>query len=306
MLFFILDCPETDFKELDTLDPVAEAENLKQQFRVLLMSILQSMGQVDLDILKLRITWYFNSENVIAPEIQEVLDELQLLTTPQRILNFLLIRKFIGYLNYELIKAFQNAVNSDETKTKIEEYERKYDAFLCQFSFNTIIEAFKNRADLAPVSIIGLPKFIVQLKQSWEGKTVYTWKDIWENMFTWPPSLIIVGMERSYIVMTYTVLPFFIPSVVRDLEDSDIMNELENAGVSVELSTDLIKFGRQDDGDWINEKEVAGKNEIPSTNGGSNTTQVVRDASNSFDLDGRKYDPQILVSYMKYNLFINL
>ena len=68
-------------------------------------------------------------------------------------------------------------------------------------------------------------------------------------MFTWPPSLIIVGIERNCIVLTYGVLPFFIPSVVRDLEDSDIMKQHENAGVSVELPTDRIKFGRQDDGD---------------------------------------------------------
>ena len=270
------------------------------------MSILQSVGQVDLDVLKLQITWYFNSENVITPEIQEIVDELQSLTTPQRILNFLLIRKLIGYLNYELIKAFQNAVKSDETNTKIKEYERKYDAFLCQFSFNDIIKAFKNRADLAPISVIGLPKLTVRLSESWEGKTVYEWKDMLESRFTWPPGLIIVGIERNCIVLTYAVLPFFMPSVVRDLEDSDIIKQLENAGVSVELSTDLIKFGKQDDGDWITEEEVAGKKEIPSKNGGSNTTQVVRDASNSFDPRCRKYDSQTPVSYMEYNLFTNL
>ena len=154
----------------------------------------------------------------------------------------------IGYLNYELIKAFQNAVKSDETKTKIKEYEQKYDSFRVN-SASTPFEAFKNRADLAPIFVIGLTTFTVRLNQSWKGKTVYAWKDVWENMFTWPPSLIIVGIERNCIVLTYAILPFFIPSVVRDLEDSDIMKQRENAGVSVELPTDLIKFGRQDDGD---------------------------------------------------------
>ena len=225
-----------DPSELDKLNPVVEAEKLKQDFEELLVAILVSLAGVDLDDLKLRISWYFNSEQQITPEIQEILDQLQSKTTPQSILSFCITRYFIGYLNFELIKAFQKAVKSEEMKTKIEKYEEKHDAFLHNFSFNAIIEAFKNRPELAPVSVIGLPKFTVRLKSPWEGKSVYAWKEVIERRCTWPPHLIIVSIDKNCIVIKYALLPFFISSVLRDLNDPHVLELLERELVRVDLS----------------------------------------------------------------------
>ena len=172
-------------EEVDKLDPVVEAEKLKQEFEELLIVILKSLVGVDLDDLKLRISWFFNAAREITPDIQKILDELQSIPTPQIVLNFLITRNIIGYLNYQLIKAFQKAVKNDEVKAKIMEYEDKHDTFLYHFSFNAIIEAFKSNPDLAPVSTIGLPKFTVELKDPWEGKRVYQWKEVLDRMFTW-------------------------------------------------------------------------------------------------------------------------
>ena len=116
---FLLDNPETNVK-VDELDPVTEAEKLKQQFEELYF-ILQSMGGVDLNVLKLEIAMFFQSETISSPEIQDISHMLQSMTTLQSVLNFLIIGKYVGYLNFELIKAFQKVLKSDQLEKKIEE-----------------------------------------------------------------------------------------------------------------------------------------------------------------------------------------
>ena len=153
---------------------------MKQEFEELLVAILDAVRGVDVDNLKLRIAWFFNAKGFITADVQAMIDQLHSLTSPQNVLCLLITRNFIGYLNYELTKAFQKAVKSEQLKARIEEYEDKYDAFLHQFSFNAIIEAFRQHPNLAPVSVVGLPRFSVRLETPWEGKSVYEWKNVWE------------------------------------------------------------------------------------------------------------------------------
>ena len=207
---------------------------MKEEFEELLVVILDAVREVDLDNLKLRISWFFNAEGRITTDVQAILDQLQSLTKPQDVLNFLITRNFIGYLNYELTKAFQKAVKSDQLKTKIEKYEEKHDVFLHQFSFNTIIEAFRQHPDLAPVSIVGLPRFSVRLEKPWEGRSVYKWKEVLAKLLTCRPSnLIIVSVERNCIVITYAVLPIFISSVSRDLKDPHVLELLKREQATI-------------------------------------------------------------------------
>ena len=307
-------------EEVDKLDPVVEAEKLKQEFEELLIVILESLVGVNLDNLKLRISWFFNAAGVNTPEVQAIVDELQSIPTPQIVLNFLISRNIIGYLNYQLIKAFQKAVKNDDVKAKIMEYEEKHDAFLDHFSFNAIIEAFKSNPDLAPVSTIGLPKFTVELKDPWDGKRVYQWKEVLDRMFTWSPHLIVVSLEKKCIVLTYAVLPFFISSVVQDLENPSIMKQLEIEGVSVELSSDLLKSEKWDD-KWhvmkeLEVEELGGKKETPSKSGEDNTSEeeqdTIHNSGNSVDLQGIKYEPlskkvpEVSLSYNSYQNCLNL
>ena len=306
-------------EEVDKLDPVVEAEKLKQEFEELLVVILKSLVGVDLDDLKLRISWFFNAARENTPDVQAIIDELQSKPSPQIVLNFLISRNIIGYLNYQLIKAFQKAVKNDEVKAKIEKYEEKHDTFLYHFSFNAIIEAFKTYPDLAPVSTIGLPNFTVQLKEPWEGKRVYQWKEVLDRMFTWSPHLIVVSLERKF-VLTYAVLPFFISSVVQDLETPSIIKQLELEGVSVKLSSDILKSEKWDD-KWhvmkeLEVEELSGKKETPSKSGEDNTSEdeqdTIHNSGNSVDLQGIKYEPlskkvpEVSLSYSSYQNCLNL
>ena len=185
---FLLDNPET------------EAEKLKQQFEELLHFILESIGGVDLDELKSEIAMFFQSEPITSPEIRDISDMLQSITTPQSVLNFLIIGKYVGYLNFELIKVFQKVLKSDQLEKKIKEYEKSHIGFLNLCGFNAILNAFKRCPSLAPASIIGLPKFKVRLQRPWLGKSVYTWVEVFQkvSMSTSLSSLIIVGIETEY------------------------------------------------------------------------------------------------------------
>ena len=246
---FLLDNPEITVT-VDELDPVTEAEKLKQQFEELLHFILESMGGVDLNVLKLQIAMFFQSETISTPEIRDISDTLQSMTTPQSVLNFLIIGRYVGYLNFEFIKAFQKVLKRDQLEKKIEEYEKNHIAFLKLFSFNDILNAFKKRSSLAPASVvIGLPKFKVRLQKPWLGRSVFDWVEVFQKVSTSTslPSLIIERIERNCIVLTYAVLPLFISSVFRDLEDPLVKKQLENKGVSIELSSDLLQLGTKDE-----------------------------------------------------------
>ena len=278
--------------EIDKLDPVVEAERLIQVFEELLLTILNSLGKVDLDNLKLRISWFFNTEAEITPEVQDISYQLQSITTPQSVLNVLITNNLIGYFNYKFLKVFQKAIKSSEIEAKIEEYEEKHNAFLKRFSFNAIIKMFRQCPNLAPGSVVGLPHVAVKLETHWEGKSAYEWKKFSETNFAWPRHLIIDSIKSGCIVLTYAVLPFFTSSVVKDLEDPLLLEQLEIKGVSVELSSDLLKLEKQDyeciNSKELKEEEVAEKKESPFKIEKVNKHQVkeVWDTNNSNILEG--------------------
>ena len=286
--------------EVDKLDPVEEAKKLQRAFEELLAVISQSLGGVDLSNLKVRISWFFQSEGHITEDIQPILDDLMSQTTPQNVLNFLITRKFIGYLNYELLNTFQRSLNSEEMKAEIEKYETQHNTFLQSFTFNTIIEAFKQYPKLSPASDVGLPKLTINLDKTWEGKSSYAWEEFFQKHFTGPPHLSIASIERNCVVLIYAVLPFFTSSIVKDLEDPLLLKQLEIEGVSVELSSDLLKLGKQDyersKGKQLKEEEFAEKKESPFKREIVNKyeVEVVRDTNNSHTYSVRmqyNYDP---------------
>ena len=204
------------------------------------------MNCVDTSKLKLRLNWFVSSEKQNTPPVQEHLDKLESVLTPQGVLNYLINKNFIGYLNYELLKVFQKVVQSDELQFKITKYEKLHDEFLRLANFNTIIDVFKQHPELAPASPIGLPKFKIRLDAPWNSRNIYSWKELVEKQFNWPSHIYIVSISRNCIILTYSVLSFFAPAVVRDLTNPDVLALLESQGVSVvELSNNLLKLGTE-------------------------------------------------------------
>ena len=164
--------------------------------------------------------------------------QLQSILTADAILNYLIASDFIGYLNYELLNVFQKVVKSDKLESEIRQYELQHDAFLKTTNFNTIVDVFKKHPELAPASPIGLPKFSIRLQAPWEGRNIYSWKEMLEKRFIWPPYVIIESISRNCIIVTYCVLPFIAQAVVKDLTNKDVLIVLQSEGIIVELSSD--------------------------------------------------------------------
>ena len=244
-----LDCPKT----LDTTtlssdqlnEAILEAKQLQDHFLELLETIYLSLGGADVGNLKLRINWFLHSEGKITPSVQEHLDQLQSVMTPDGVLNFLINRKFLGYLSYELIKVFPKIVKNDGDKVQllnstILEYEQKHDAFVSPNNFNTLVAMFKQCPELAPASPIGLPELKLHLESSWENRSVYDWKHFLDKEFlsSWPSHLLIKDIYKKCIILTYVVLPFFLPAVLKDLTD---LQKLKKHGITVKLSQSATK-----------------------------------------------------------------
>ena len=233
----------------------------------------------DVGLFKLCVNWFFNSERQTTPHIQQQLKEVDTIPTSLGILNFLVRNNFIGYLNYKLLKEFQKMVGNKELKEHIDKYETKHDEFLLSVNFNTIIEVFNLYPTLAPASHIGLPEFEIHLEAPWNDKRIFEWTEFFEMRSSWPPYLFVTGVLRMCIVLTYAVLPIFISSVVRDLTNPEILRELEDNGVKVQLSKELLGMNTRMSKVATNEENDVDKrtilsNQLSFSDGGIHTLGI--------------------------------
>ena len=181
-----------------------------------------------------------------SPEVQKHLRELELSQTPQAVLNFLIHTNLVGYLNYELLKVFTDVVMpNSELVSQLQLYEAEHDNFLKYTDFNTLIDVFQKHKELRPASAVGLPKFTLRLESQWKGRSTYSWKELLDKQFNWPPHVHVTSITRNCIIIEYSVLPFFAPAVVRDLTDPLVLAVLKRQGVTVKLSQELIEMGKE-------------------------------------------------------------
>ena len=226
-------------------ETIEVAENMRNAFNNLVEFFIPMISELDVHILKLRINTYIRDEQQNSREVQGHLDELRFMDTPYDILNFLINRNFLGYLNYELLEVFVGMVSSDELKSKIQKYKTDHDKFLQCTDFKTLVKLFKEKPELRPSSAVGLPKFTLHLESQWEGRSTYSWKELLDKQFNWPPHVHITSITRNCIVIEYSVLPFFAPAVVRDLTDPLVLAVLKRQGITVKLSQELLDMGKE-------------------------------------------------------------
>ena len=236
----------------DVNNTVAAAFKLQSKFESLLSAIVVALSAafppVNLDLLKMRVSWHLSLTRQNTPPIREFLRNLQeMASSPQAVLNFLVSENLVGYLNFKLIHVF-NRDNFLSTKLTIdlEKYDEMHFQFYNNFTIGAIIKAFRREPILAPVSAVDLPTFKVVLQEEWKGRRLYDWKEIASNISMLPSNLIITRVERGCVVITYAVLPCFIGTVVEQLTDVAVLKEFARVGVKFELSEDLLELGRQE------------------------------------------------------------
>ena len=196
----------------------------------------------------MRISWHLSMTKQTPPPIQEVLMKIQKeANSPQAVLNFLLIYKLVGYLNFKLIDCFNHDGNlSEDSVVLLKRYKEMHFQFYKTFTTSAIIGAFKKEPSLAPVSNIDLPTFKVELQEPWKGRKVFEWRDINSDVVNLPDDLIITGVEEGNVVLTYAVLPCFVASVVEQLTNETILEQLAAVGINIELTEYLIALGKQE------------------------------------------------------------
>ena len=231
---------------------VVAANKLRTSFESLLTLLMTALttlsSKINLNLLKLRISWHLSLTKQNPPPIQKVLQDLQeKATSPESVLNFLVINNLVGYLNFKLIDVInRDGILSENVKTELDRYESMHSEFYKMFTFNALIEAFKREPTLLPVSVIDLPNFRVELDQSWEGRIFYDWSEIINNIFNWPPHLIIIGFEKKCVILTCAILPHFVSTVVNDLTNDDFLKPFAAAGIHFVLPPYLLQLGRQE------------------------------------------------------------
>ena len=246
-ILFIIDVSHVSISDdIIPVNPVSEAQKLLQEFLQLLDDVHDSLEDVDACKLKLRINWFLSFDRRNKTTIQEHSDKLQLVPTSKGVLNFLVSKSYLGYLNYELLKIFSHVMKSKAIDSKIQLYEKHHDRFLSKISFNGFIEVFTQHPDLTPLSPVGLPTLKIHLGSPWENNSVYKWNALIEQRFNWLPYLTDASIARNSIVLIYGVLPFFIPHVARDVTNDEAVMYLKSEGVIMEASLELLQLGKEE------------------------------------------------------------
>ena len=172
-----------------------------------------------------RNTFNFNVQHHI-----NALDRIELV---DQLFDFLTDRHFIGYLNYTLLKKFSDLTNDSELKKKFDEYEEEYKELLNSSSFKCLIGMFESYLHYRPITAVGLPKMTVRLEHPWTERSVYAFHEYFNNRFSWTNSLAADEYSTNCILITYAILPFVLPDVMRDLTKPAIIQELKDNGITI-------------------------------------------------------------------------
>ena len=233
-------------------DTVSAAERLRECFDMLMYSVIMiaSRGRVNLAWLKLKISLHLQNTRENTPDVQDHLIKLEERPSPEAVVTFLVNKNFLGYLNFELLKAFKRPVLSDRTfDDNFNEYQSKHNSFI-RNNFQFIVKAFQQSPKLSPASIIGLPEMTVELTTPWESKSLYQWKEIVSNIVEWGEYIIIKDIDINCVLITYQIMPFILPRIIQDLTDDVIIDRFRAVGATFTIPPDVMEMGVADR-EWI-------------------------------------------------------
>ena len=164
---------------MDSVKYNKAAKALKRQFLELSITIASAIHHVDVDDLKS----LFSSANIGELHLARIIDSALENTTA--ILNYILQHSLVGWINYDLLKVFQLAINSNKLNEQIEMYENTYALFI-KLSLEDIHAALRECPDLQKVYEVGIPDFIVVLVSEHGTSRYYKWKDLLQSQFEYP------------------------------------------------------------------------------------------------------------------------
>ena len=232
---------------------MSAAERLRECFDMLMYSVIMiaSRGRVNLACLKVKISLHLQYARENTPDVQDHLIKLEERHSPEAVVTFLINNNFLGYLNFELLKAIKPVLSeADRTfDVKLNEYQSKHNLFI-KNNFQFIVKAFQQSPEISPASVIGLPKMTVELTTPWESKSLYQWKEIVSNIVEWGEYIIIKDIDINCVLITYQIMPFILPRIIQDLTDDVIIERFRTVGATFTIPPDVMEMGVADR-EWI-------------------------------------------------------
>ena len=211
--------------------------------------MVKEIDQVEACDVRIELIDHFKYEDGgISKKVNKHLEKIENYEKSSRILTHFFRHNFIGYINYSLIKVFQQTVKSPLLAKRIEEYEKDYKIFL-ELSLMDVHKVFQKCSHLRPEYPVGIPKFKIYLKSEWDGKSMLELREFLELLCRLNPDdidqLMIAKIEHNCIIITFAVLPHIAQRVVECLTAKDVVIILESNGVSVDISTELLQYQTQ-------------------------------------------------------------
>ena len=223
------------YQNIDQVPQLADiVHKLRDHYFSLVTLVLAAAKNLDVNVLKCLVRSVLTEhQNTFNFNVQHHINALDRIELVDQLFDFLTDRHFIGYLNYTLLKEISDLTKDSELKKKFEEYEEEYKELLNSSSFKCLIGMFESYPHYHPVTAVGLPKMTVCLDHPWTERSVYTFHEYFNNRFPWTNSLAADEYSTNCILITYAILPFVLPDVMRDLTKPAIIQELKDNGITI-------------------------------------------------------------------------
>ena len=220
------------------------AYHLQKSFAILCISVKEVLktSSVHLDDAKLFIHVLLDSK--IRPKLEPFHEGLQSITSFDNFIIFLHNHRFVGYLNYDILKALAGLAKNEDINKQIGEYEKEYVEFLQDASFSHVLSIFSQYPDLKPAAVIGFPYDPVGFhldSQRWSLEKICDWIISFGGICG-SGGYQLDDITDSSILVTYVIFPSALPNVLRDLTDPVILQKFKDIGVRVQLPDSIREY----------------------------------------------------------------
>ena len=227
---------------------LVQALQLEVKYRELLQQIQKLSQNASVEIVKNQLTDIlqgkcFNQSHGISSYI-ELIDKI---TNMDEVFTFLVKNRFVGYLNYYLLKELSSEVICGEGYQKAQEkvlkYEECYRKFIEEPSFCHLIKVFDENPHLNPGTVIGLPIVIISLSKKWKTRNK---KDLNE----WVPFLkdnkhLLQSIGYQCILITYAIFPVHLLKVMSFLSNEEHAKRLQENEITIETPSYTMEIAER-------------------------------------------------------------
>ena len=209
---------------------------LELSFHQWLLEVRKSILKVDPHEVKFYISLLLNGSQELTKLYLEKVNAFDL-PVGSNTIHFLLSQGLLSFWNYGTLQYIIKSLLQQDAKIVImmEEYDRDYHTFcdtLLQLKKAFIKDEVRNPRPKPPGC---LQQFRFKMKDPWPTKSVQQWRDKYSGMFPWSRHTVMTSVTAGDIAITYVALPCVTSTVLRDLTDPVILEELESIGVTVVL-----------------------------------------------------------------------